>query len=163
MDYKALRLKRPFENPLSFFNELLIVQLVPRIFRPCQRQLFQIEQRETHGIVANLTDQPVPRPVFERALYVFLRHIQIPGHRGKRHARRRMITQHQRVEIDLHKIAGRAKHIFGDKHIFHGRGIKQRGAVIKRAKRHVSSPFAFLFNLSIVSHGGAAWQGAHTE
>lgn len=25
-----LRLKRPFENPLSFFKELLIVQLVPR-------------------------------------------------------------------------------------------------------------------------------------
>ena len=66
----------------------------------------------------------------------------------------RMIAEHQSVKIHLHKIARRAEHILGDKHIFHGCGIKQRGAVIKRAKRHISSPFASFFIPFIVSQGG---------
>ena len=133
------------QNTFCFLNQLnifLVIQLIPRILRLRQRQLLQIGEREADGVIADLTNQPIPRPIFERALHILLLHIQILRHGGERHARRRMIAEHQRVKVHLHKIARRAEHILGDKHIFHGCGIKQRGAVIKRAKRHVSSPFA---------------------
>ena len=149
-----LRQKRPFEDALGLPDKLFVIQLVSRILCPCQRQLLQIGEREADGVIADLTNQPVPRPIFERALHILLLHIQILRHGGERHARRRMITEHQRVKIHLHKIARRAEHILGDKHIFHGCGIKQRGAVIKRAKRHVSSPFASFLTRSLYHRAG---------
>ena len=121
-------------------HEVPVIQLLAGLFRARKRDLLEVVIGVADGVVARAAHQPLALPIVECALHLLLRHVQIPRHRRKAHALGVMIAEHQAVEIDLHKLARRAQHVFGNKHILNRRGVKQRSALVKRAKRHQASP-----------------------